>query len=62
MRRHARRHGEPTLTDLLAYRRAHRLGRRCLRGAGVRRWSLRLRMCLVLVLLAAGMLVGALFT
>lgn len=60
VRRHARRHGQPTLGDLVAYWRAQRLGRRCLRGGSG--WPPRLRIVLVLTLLTAGMVVGVFFT
>jgi hypothetical protein len=60
VRRHARRHGQLTFADQLAFWRAHRFGRQCSRAipAG---WSAHVRVTLVLVFLAAGLTAGAVF-
>jgi hypothetical protein len=67
VRRHARRHGLPTLADQLAYWQAQRLGRQFARGGGGGGgkglgWPAHVRITLVLVFLFVGLTVGALFS
>lgn len=59
IRRHARRHGLPTLADELAYWRAQRLGRQWARGGGG--WPAHVRVAVVLLLLLVGLAVGVVF-
>jgi hypothetical protein len=61
VRRHARRHGQLTFADQLAFWRAHRFGRQCSRDAIPAGWSAHVRVALVLVFLAAGLTAGAVF-
>jgi len=61
VRRHARRHGQLTLGDQLAYWKAHRFGRQCSRGSVTSGWPAHIRVTLVLLFLVAGLTVGAVF-
>jgi hypothetical protein len=61
VRRHARRHGQLTLSDHLAFWQAQNLARQCSREMRTIGWSLHLRIVLVLVFLAAGLTAGAVF-
>jgi len=61
VRRHARRHGQVTLGDQLAYWRAQRFGRQCSRGPGPIGWPAHIRVTLVLLFLVAGLTVGVVF-
>jgi hypothetical protein len=61
VRRHARRHGLPTLADQLAYWQAQRLGRQFTRGGAGEAlgWPAHVRITLVLVFLFVGLTAGA---
>jgi hypothetical protein len=62
VRRHARRHGLPTLADRLAYWQAQRLGRQFTRGGGGGKalgWPAHVRITLVLLFLFVGLTAGA---
>ena len=61
VRRHARRHGQLTMGDHLAFWRAQNLARQCAREVHTIGWSLHLRIVLVLVFLVAGLTAGAVF-
>jgi hypothetical protein len=61
VRRHARRHGQVTLGDQLAYWKAHRFGRQCSRGPATSGWPAHIRVTLILVFLMAGLTVGVVF-
>lgn len=59
IRRHARRHGLPTLADQLDYWRAQRLGRQCAREeAG---WPAYVRIAVLLLFLLVGLTIGVVF-
>jgi hypothetical protein len=61
IRRHARRHGMPTLADQLAYWRAQRLGRQWARG-GTAGWPAHVRVAVVLLLLLVALTIGVVFS
>lgn len=61
VRRHARRHGQLTMSDHLAFWRAQSLARQYSRRVHTIGWSLHLRVVLVLIFLAAGLTAGAMF-
>ncbi|HEY0572948.1 MAG TPA: hypothetical protein VGD73_02530 [Pseudonocardia sp.] len=60
IRRHARRHGQLTLADQVAFWRAHRLGQQWSRGSDAIGWPAHVRV-LVLLFLVAGLTMGAFF-
>jgi hypothetical protein len=62
VRRHARRHGQLTLGDQMAFWKAHRFGRQCSRGPTPSGWPAHIRVTLVLLFLVAGLTVGVVFT
>jgi hypothetical protein len=61
VRRHARRHGQLTLGDQLAFWKAHWFGRQCSRGETSNGWPAHIRVTLVLLFLVAGLTVGVVF-
>jgi hypothetical protein len=61
VRRHARRHGQLTFADQLAFWRANRFGRQCSRDATPVGWPAHVRVTLVLLFLVAGLTAGAVF-
>jgi hypothetical protein len=58
-RRDARRMGQLSLADHIAFWRAHRSGRQCYRAASGSAWSVHLRITVVLALLLIGFALSA---